>query len=217
MFITTLFSDPRKFIFFTVAIIIGITVHEFSHAWMATRLGDPTAKLSGRLTLNPIAHLDLWGTITLYIIGLGWGRPVPYNPNFVRRGVWGEALVALAGPVSNVLTAAIFALPDRLSAIIYGIHPTGPLFQFFSMVVLINVVLAIFNLFPIPPLDGSKILRLVVEKLSFRRVDWSVFERVGPVLLLAVILAEWLFNINIIWRIMEPIVAVVGIIVGSKL
>ena len=216
MFIADLFSHPDKFIFFTVALVIAITVHEFSHAWAATRLGDPTAKLSGRLTLNPIVHLDPLGTIMLFVVGLGWGRPVPYNPHFVRRGVWGETLIALAGPVSNVLVATLFALPDRIIYWTNGVHPTGQLFSFLSTVVAINVLLAAFNLFPIPPLDGSKILHLIVDKLFFGRVDWSIFERVGPMLLLAVIFAERIFNVNIIFRILDPIIFLINLIVGSS-
>jgi len=216
MFIADLFSRPDRFIFFVVAIIVGITVHEFSHAWAATKLGDPTAKLSGRLTLNPLSHMDPLGTITLFIVGLGWGRPVPYNPHFVRRGIWGEALVALAGPISNILIATLFALPDRIIFWTSGVHPTGQLFTLLSTIVAINVLLAAFNLFPIPPLDGSKILHLIVDRLFFGRVDWAIFERSGPMILLAIIFAERLLNVSIIFRILDPIMFVINIIVGSS-
>ncbi|MBN2585383.1 site-2 protease family protein [Patescibacteria group bacterium] len=216
MFIADLLSHPDRLIFFVIAIIIGITVHEFSHAWAATRLGDSTAKLSGRLTLNPLSHMDPLGTIMLFVVGLGWGRPVPYNPHFVRQGVWGETLVALAGPVSNIIMATLFALPDRIMFWVNGVHPTGQLFTFFSTIVAINVILAAFNLFPIPPLDGSKILHLIVDKLFFGKVNWMVFERSGPMILLAVIFAERLLNVNIIFRILDPIIFLINLIVGSS-
>lgn len=211
-----LLSDFSTFVFFIVALIIAITIHEFSHAWMATRLGDPTAKLSGRLTLNPLSHLDPLGTIMLFLAGFGWGRPVPYNPNFVRNRTFGEVSIALAGPISNVLVAFLFALPGRIYLLQTGVSPEGNLFRFLAVVVTLNVLLATFNLIPIPPLDGSKLLYLILDKLSFGKIDIMVFERTGPMLLLAIIFAERVFNVNIIFRILEPVIFVINWIVGSS-
>jgi len=210
-----LLSNFNTLIFFIVALIIAITIHEFAHAWTATKLGDPTAKLSGRLTLNPLSHLDPLGTIMLFLAGFGWGRPVPYNPNFIRSA-WGEVIIALAGPVSNVLVAFLFALPGRIYLWQVGVSPEGNLFRFLAVVVTINVLLATFNLLPIPPLDGSKLLYLILDKLSFGRVDLMAFERIGPMLLLAIIFAERVFNVNIIFRILEPVIFVINWIVGSS-
>lgn len=210
-----LLSSFDTFVFFVVALIVAITVHEFAHAWMATKLGDPTAKLSGRLTLNPLAHLDPLGTIMLFLAGFGWGRPVPYNPHFVRRGIWGEVMIAFAGPISNIATAFIFALPSRIYLILTGAIPDGNIFRFLAVIVTLNVLLAAFNLLPIPPLDGSKLLYLILDRLSFGRVDIRSFERVGPMFLLALIFAERMFNLNIIFRILEPVIAVINWIVGS--
>lgn len=210
-----LLSSFDTFVFFVVALIVAITVHEFAHAWMATKLGDPTAKLSGRLTLNPLAHLDPLGTIMLFLAGFGWGRPVPYNPHFVRRGIWGEVMIAFAGPISNIATAFIFALPSRIYLILTGAIPDGNIFRFLAVIVTLNVLLAAFNLLPIPPLDGSKLLYLILDRLSFGRVDIRSFERVGPMVLLALIFAERMFNLNIIFRILEPVIAVINWIVGS--
>lgn len=211
-----LLSDFSTLTFFIVALIIAITIHEFAHAWMATRLGDPTAKLSGRLTLNPLSHLDPLGTIMLFLAGFGWGRPVPYNPNFIRSGAWGEVSVALAGPISNVIVAFLFALPGRIYLWQIGVSPDGNLFRFLAVVVTINVLLATFNLLPIPPLDGSKLLYLILDKLSFGKIDLMAFERIGPMILLGIIFAERVFNINIIFKILEPVIFVINWIVGSS-
>lgn len=210
-----LLSSFDTFIFFVVALVIAITIHEFCHAWVATLLGDPTARLSGRLTLNPISHLDPLGTIMLFLAGFGWGRPVPYNPHFVRKGKVGETLIALAGPASNIIVAFIFALPARIYFLQTGVIPEGSLFRFLAIVITLNVLLAAFNLIPIPPLDGSKLLYLILDKLSFGHVNWATFERVGPMVLLALIFAERLFNINIIFRILEPFIFLINWIIGS--
>jgi len=214
----SLFSQPDILIFFVAAILIAITVHEFAHAWMANALGDPTAKYAGRVTLNPLAHLDPLGTIMILLVGLGWGKPVPYNPNFVRRGKFGEVLIALAGPFSNIIVAIIFALPNRIYYMMNGSFLEGQLFVFLSVVIVMNMVLAAFNLLPIPPLDGSKLLYFVLDKLSLHPYTWwASFERLGPMMILAVIFAERLFNVNIIWGIIDPLIAMIGFISGGNI
>jgi Zn-dependent protease len=136
-----------------VAILFGFSIHEYSHAQAAYFLGDPTAKLQGRLTINPLAHFDPVGTLLIFIIGIGWGKPVPFNPYNLRNQKWGPALVGLAGPASNFLMALIIGLPLRFLGL------SNPfLVSFFSVFVWINLILGIFNLLPIPPLDGSHIL-----------------------------------------------------------
>lgn len=137
------------------AITIGLTFHEFAHGWAADRLGDRTARYAGRLTLNPLAHVDPIGLLMLFFAGFGWAKPVPVNPYNLRCDQkQGMLLVALAGPAMNILLAVI-------SAIIFGalFSLKIPYFEgIMSYMISINVVLAIFNLIPIPPLDGSKIL-----------------------------------------------------------
>jgi len=210
-------SNFSSLIFIIVAILIAITVHEFSHALVATWMGDSTAKLSGRLTLNPLAHLDPVGTIVLLVAGFGWGKPVPYNPHFVRRGVWGETAIAIAGPVSNIIVAALFALPNRIYILQTGHPASGNLFTLLATIVVINVALAAFNLFPIPPLDGSKVLYLILDRLTFGNVAWwPSFERLGPMILLALLFAERLFNINIIFRLLDPIIFLINWITGAS-
>jgi len=162
------------FIFFTiieiVAILIVISIHEFAHAWAANYLGDPTAKINGRLSLNPFAHLDLVGTLMFVFFKIGWGKPVPFNPNNLENPRKGSALIALAGPASNFFTAMLLALPLRLlmtsnvEALMPVAYLVGAIFNF-------SIVLMAFNLLPIPPLDGSKILMLVLPRRLYQKYD----------------------------------------------
>ena len=144
-----------------ILILTSMPVHEWAHAWAAYQLGDDTAALRGRLTINPLAHLDPVGTITLLLFRFGWGKPVPVNPYRLRgnrRASW--ALVSAAGPFSNLIMAMIAAIPFRLGWI--SLVPTGASFislqGILSSFILINLSLMLFNLIPIPPLDGSRIL-----------------------------------------------------------
>lgn len=140
------------------ALVIAITVHEFSHALAADSLGDPTAKLQGRLTLNPLAHLDLFGTLLLLFAGFGWGKPVPFNPYNLRNRKFGPALISLAGPASNLVLVIVFSLILKFLYPLTGLGSDNALFYFFYTLILINAILMAFNLIPIPPLDGSKLL-----------------------------------------------------------
>ncbi len=155
MIIQYLFSDPFIFFAWAVAFLIGLTIHEFSHALVAYKLGDPTAKYAGRITLNPLAHLDLFGTILLFVVGFGWGKPVPFNPHNLRDQKYGPLLIAIAGPLSNLVIAFVFGLALRFFV---AYEMAFGLILLFSVIVFLNIILAVFNLLPIPPLDGSKIL-----------------------------------------------------------
>ena len=156
-------------VFFIIVLLFAVVVHEISHGAVANALGDPTAKYAGRLTLNPLKHLDSWGSFFVPLMLLvfsggrfvfGWAKPVPYNPYNLRYQRWGPALVGLAGPAANFSLAVLFAGLIRL-ADYYGFGLT-PFFLFFHVIVWINLVLGTFNLLPIPPLDGSKILFAVL-------------------------------------------------------
>lgn len=164
-------------IFQIIILVFSVIIHEISHGFMALAFGDKTAQYQGRLTLNPIKHIDLFGSIILpfllYITHagfmVGWAKPVPYNPYNLRNAKIAEPMVALAGPLSNLLVAVIFGLIIRLAPI------PSQLVLIFAYVVLINIALAVFNLVPIPPLDGSKILfsfipnnRFVFSELATR-------------------------------------------------
>ena len=162
--INLLAQDPILFFAAAAAIIIALTVHEFSHAAMAFYLGDPTAKNEGRLTLNPLAHLDLWGTILLFLAGFGWGKPVPFNPYNLKNQKWGPAYVSLAGPGSNLGMVILFSLILKFAYPALGFGPENALFQFLYFLILINGILMVFNLLPIPPLDGSKLLFAILPQ-----------------------------------------------------
>jgi Zn-dependent protease len=157
--------DPDVAIYFLVSFIVATSIHEFMHAWTAWRLGDDTAQRLGRITLNPIAHFDPFGFLGMVLISfgipaIGWGRPVPVNPNRLRGSLRGRssgmAVVALAGPVSNVVQAAAVAIPLRLTHANLG--EMGRAGSFLAAYLVVNLLLAAFNMIPIPPLDGSKIL-----------------------------------------------------------
>lgn len=152
-----LFSNPFAFILVFGGIIIAIGLHEAAHSYMADYLGDPTPRSLGRLTLNPLAHLDPLGTLTILITGFfGWGKPAPFDPYNLKDPKRDTALIALAGPVSNLLIAFIFAILLRL------VIPDF-LFNIVTFFIRLNVGLAIFNLIPVPPLDGSKIVGLFLS------------------------------------------------------
>ncbi len=145
-------------IYFLVALVLVVTIHEFSHAFVAKKLGDPTAQIAGRLTLNPLAHLDLVGTIMLFLIHIGWGKPVPVNPHYFKNPKRDEALTALAGPLSSLILAAVLTLPVKYLALVMPVF----VFQFLSTVLDVSLVLFIFNMLPFPPLDGSKIVGIII-------------------------------------------------------
>lgn len=160
---------------FVIALVLGITLHEFSHALVAYRLGDLTPVRDGRVTINPLAHLDPFGTIMILLLGFGFGRPVlvnPYNFRIDRR--WGMGLVAIAGPVTNIIIAVVFGLALRalLAVSEQSVSPMGGLtyvITIFSTIVYLNLVLAVFNMIPFPPLDGSKVLLAVLPgDLAYR-------------------------------------------------
>lgn len=162
-------------LFVILILILSVVIHEVSHGYAALMLGDQTAKLAGRLTLNPIKHLDPLGSVIipgLLVLSnspfmIGWAKPVPYNPYNLRNARWGEAIVAGAGPGVNIFIAAIFAIIIRLGVAYEFL--TIEFVQIASFVVFINILLAIFNLLPIPPLDGSKVLKAILPyRLSYK-------------------------------------------------
>jgi Zn-dependent protease len=175
-------EDPVGFIAFVIAIVLGITVHEFMHAYAAQRLGDDTARLLGRLSLNPMAHLDPFGTLLLVLAGFGYGKPVPFNESRLRTTL-GVTFVALAGPIANIALAALCAIPLRFGAAsLLG----GAYEEILGAIVLWNCVLAIFNLIPIPPLDGANVVYGLLPPRQ--QYSWRTYQQYGPFLLLAILL-----------------------------
>ncbi|MEK7177110.1 MAG: site-2 protease family protein [Patescibacteria group bacterium] len=155
-----------EFVFQIAILIMSVVIHEVSHGYAASFLGDQTARYQGRLTLNPLKHLDFFGSfllpLLLYIskVGIifGWAKPVPYNPYNLRPGRWSEAMVAFAGPAANILLALIFGTLLRVGVSSNASWASPAFVEITATVVVINILLAIFNLVPVPPLDGSKIL-----------------------------------------------------------
>jgi Zn-dependent protease len=177
-------QEPIRFWSFILAIVLGITVHEFMHAYVAHRLGDDTARLAGRLTLNPLAHLDLLGSLFLLLLRFGYGKPVPVNESRLQGGRRGGSLVAFAGPVTNLVLATVCAIPLRFVS--FGRGEVATVYQeILAAIVVYNCLLFVFNLIPIPPLDGS---RVVYGFLDDRQAwSWRTYEQYGPYILLALI------------------------------
>jgi Zn-dependent protease len=186
-------------------ILFALTVHEFSHAYVASRLGDPTARLLGRLTLNPIAHLDPIGSILLLLVGFGWAKPVPVDARYLKHPHRDMMWIALAGPASNVILAALFGtLLRAIAPLTYeSVSPaTGALIDMVVYSVRINLVLALFNLIPIFPLDGSRIVTgLLPENLAER---YRALEPIGPMILLGVLLLGSVSGVSIIGFLITP-------------
>ena len=177
-----------------IPVLLSLTVHEWAHAWAAWKLGDDTAKLMGRLSLNPLVHMDPIGTFLLPLMGVpfGWAKPVPVNPLRFNQGVTirgGMLLVAIAGPISNVCIALVswLLLFVAVRTGVLADHPElASVVQLLVILVAINIGLATFNMIPIPPLDGSKIVDALVPESV--RPAWNRFCELGPVLLIALIL-----------------------------
>jgi len=181
-------------IFYIIILIMSIVIHEVSHGFMAEYFGDDTARVAGRLTLNPIKHLDLFGSIILPVILVlsplhflfGWAKPVPYNPNNLSNRKWGTIFVAAAGIMTNFLIAIIFGIIIHLAPSFglpsFNIFSPHPFYVITSAIVIVNLALAIFNLVPIPPLDGSKILLSFLPESAFSFA--MAYERYSLILLL---------------------------------
>ncbi len=197
-----------EFLIIAPPILIALTIHEFSHAYVANRFGDPTAKLAGRLTLNPLPHLDLLGTAMLFIAHIGWAKPVPVNPFNMKNPPKDMIWVSLAGPASNLALAFLFGMGCRILGVT-SLHDITPgilgLVQFMlAFGMMINIVLAIFNLLPFPPLDGSKILMGLLPA-RYEHI-LSPFLQFGPVILIGLIAIGYITNHSILWAILQPFV-----------
>lgn len=227
-----LLQNPGLFLRLTavmvLALVAAITVHEASHALIATMQGDNTARALRRLSLNPLRHMDPAGTAMLFLVGFGWGKPVPVNPMRLKNGPRvGTALVALAGPASNLLLAVLIALPVRLGLAAWHNprNPSGEPFAYtnwewivadiIGFAVLYNLILAVFNLIPIAPLDGFKVALGVLPRhmaISFARL-----EPYGPGILMAVIMLSYIpmFGFSL-WDVLGPVVRGLSLLVVGR-
>lgn len=204
-----------QFIFSLIVLLFSVIIHEVSHGYAALMQGDRTAEYEGRLTLNPLKHIDLVGTIILPAISLmlpgsflfGWAKPVPFNPYNLKNRRWGEAIVAVAGPLSNIVLALVFGLFIRFYIIPHGLVD-GPVASLCAIIALVNITLAVFNLVPVPPLDGSKIISAVLPH-GWMKIRYAI-ERFG-------FIGVFIFLL-FIWQFIAPIVPwLFGVFTGLSL
>ena len=187
MLVKLLFQNPIVFILLSISLIISISIHEFAHAFIASKLGDPTAKLLDRVTLNPLAHLDPLGTFLLLFAGFGWGKPVPFNPIYLKNPKRDVAIISFAGPASNFLLAILVSVVIRLTpqtdlGLFTLIH------YLLYMIAFYNLVLGFFNLIPIHPLDGFKVVNgFLPHELS---IQWMQMAPYGIWILLVLIMTD---------------------------
>ena len=214
-------SEPLQIVSFILALVISISFHEFFHAWLAYELGDPTARNLGRLTLNPVKHFDPLGALMIVFMsisgwGIGWGKPVPVNPYNLRTNPRiGMGLTSAAGPFSNLVLAALFAIPLRL-----GLSLPSVVQGFFLVMVVVNVSLALFNLIPLPPLDGFSVVQGVLATFRTRwAYEWgNKLDKLlpfGPVLLLGLLSLGWFTGFSpLSWILGPPLDAILGLLLG---
>ena len=194
-----LFRLPLEVLVLLIPVLLfALVFHEFSHGWVANKLGDPTAKYSGRLTLNPIAHLDMMGSLMILFVGFGWAKPVPVDSRYLANPRTDMMKIAFAGPSSILLLAFIAGTFIRFTGNL------GPLSSMLMMFTQINIMLAVFNMIPIPPLDGSQIFSgLMVRKNPDLVLKLQMY---GPQILFGLILFGMLTRISPIWWLMSPFV-----------
>ncbi|MBI2028959.1 site-2 protease family protein [Candidatus Gottesmanbacteria bacterium] len=203
--ISSLLSNPLSLLVGFIALVIAITVHEFAHALVADRLGDPTPRLQGRLTLNPLSHLDPIGTIMILLVSFGWGKPVQFDPFNLKNPRRDAALISIAGPISNLILATL------LSVVIRFIPPVAG--QILLPVIYLNVLLAVFNLLPIHPLDGFKIVGGLLSENQAR--EWYSLERYGFIFLILLLLVPVGGN-SLLFSFLGPVVNfIILLLLGS--
>lgn len=206
-------NDPVGLVLLLPPLFFALTFHEAAHAWMALRLGDPTAKLLGRLTLNPLAHLDLMGTLVLIFTRMiGWAKPVPVDVRYLKHPRRDMMWIALAGPVSNILLAFVFGMILRGMSAIHPDFLSSPgghaLVNMVAMSVLINLSLAAFNMIPIFPLDGSKVLTGLLSPIAAAR--FQQLEPMGPMILLGIIVIGMISGVSIFGILISPVTNTLG-------
>ena len=201
-------NSPSYFISGIITLLISFTFHEFAHAWTATKFGDDTPRLYGRLMLNPIAHLDILGSLMLIFAGFGWAKPVPINPRKLRQHSPAALMfVALSGPLSNFLLAVLAAIPLRFgwatpAAPMVDIFPTP--YQFLLYFIFTNLGLMVFNLIPLLPLDGEAILEFLLPPAWEER--WDVIKPYGPYILLGLFILGPMIGFNLLDVLISPLV-----------
>ncbi len=214
MLINLFLNAPLFALAWVVAIVLSLTVHEFAHALVGKWRGDDTAEQMGRLTMNPLVHLDPVGTLMLLFVGFGWAKPVPFDPRNLQNPAWDGATIALAGPGANLLLAILAATAYRSFAELpFALDSLLPVFLI--LLIFTNLLLAIFNLLPIPPLDGAKVLDAICYRTRYEKVaHWlNIY---GPRILLGLVIISLLTDINIFSFIQTPAIVACDAVVGES-
>jgi len=180
--------DPAFLLYLGIALIVAATAHEFAHAYVADRLGDPTPRSQGRLTLNPLAHLDPLGTLLILLAGFGWAKPVQINPANFQDWRRDSIIVAAAGPLANVTLLFVLGLPYKLGLLEGGPLGASTVSRLLLVTIQINAMLAVFNLIPVPPLDGSKILMGLLPPAQ--AVSYARLQPYGVLILLLLVMTR---------------------------
>lgn len=200
--LSLLLTNPIMFVLSAVSLVIAITIHEFSHAKMADHLGDPTPRLQGRVTLNPAAHLDLYGTILLFLVGFGWGKPVQFDPFNLENSRRDAALISIVGPASNFILAIVSSI-ILYSFTFFGLGIPLIIGSLLIVFIQMNILLGVFNLLPVHPLDGFKIVEGMLSEKQAR--EWHQLERYGFLFLIALILP--IGGQSMLHTILDPVMA----------
>ncbi|MFH1632343.1 MAG: site-2 protease family protein [bacterium] len=216
MFLSLLFNSPAIAIVWIVVIFLSITVHEFAHAYMANRKGDPTAAQAGRLTLNPIAHIDPIGLIPLLLLGFGWAKPVPFNPYNLKDPKKDAVHIALAGPFANLLLAVAAALALRGLASAGMLASSSLLPVFLVLLVIINLFLLFFNIIPVHPLDGSKLVDALLVKPQHQKLRNAIATYGPQALLILVLISIIAPAFNVFFFVSWPAYALCNGLVGEN-
>jgi len=215
MFLQLLQLSPALALAWIVAIFSSLTIHEFSHALMSKLRGDNTAEREGRLSLNPLAHLDWYGFIPLLLFGFGWAKPVPYNPYNLKDPKWDSVLVGLAGPFSNLVVSTVAAIAFRVLVMSGNLAPLNLLSAFLFFLILLNLFLLFFNVIPIHPLDGSKLFFALFDAPKYAQVRQFVAVR-GPQILMVAVFVSLLTNLDVFFFISRPAYGVCSLLVGGR-
>jgi len=195
-----LFRLPPEVLALLIPVLLfALVFHEFSHGWVANKLGDPTAKHQGRLTLNPLSHLDPFGSMMILFVGFGWAKPVPVDSRYLANPRTDMMKIAFAGPASNLLLAFIGGMLIRITGYM------GPLTSMLIIFTQINISLAVFNMIPIPPLDGSQIFSGIMAQRNPQLV--MKLQMYGPQILMGLILFGMFTGVSLIWTVMSPFVS----------
>ncbi len=213
MFLTLITSSPALAFAWILAILSSLTIHEFSHALIGKLKGDKTAEYEGRLSLNPLAHIDWMGFFMLLIVGFGWAKPVPFNPYNLKDPKWDSVAIALAGPISNLIVAIISSVVFRIS--IASLGALNLLSIFFFLLIILNLSLMFFNLIPIHPLDGSKLFFALFDQPKYAALREFVAVR-GPQILMVAVFISLLTSINVFFFVSRPAFAVCNTLIGAS-